>query len=121
MGTYLSREFFLELGGFDVSYKDAGDFDLFTRALARAPFARVGRAVACFRRTGANNSVVSLSRSRREVASVCAAFGPTSRAERFWWRYLLKTWINIANPGWTARKVVDRTRFRLGRQEKTYF
>ena len=120
-GTYLCREFFMELGGFNVDCKVAGDFDLFTRALARAPFERLARAVACTRRTGSNNSVVNAAIAAGEVQSVCDAFGPTSNVERMLWRYLLKIWINAGNPGWTMRKVVQRTRFRLGRQEKVYY
>jgi glycosyltransferase involved in cell wall biosynthesis len=121
MGTYMTRDFFTELGGFNIDFKDAGDFDLFTRALSKAPFERVATPVACFRRTGSNNSVVSVVRSMREVESVCDAFGPTSRIERVLWRYVLKAWINVTNPGWSSRKLVDRTLFHLGRQEKTHF
>ena len=37
MSTYFSRPFFEELGGFDIRFRDSGDYDLFARALARAP------------------------------------------------------------------------------------
>jgi len=121
MSTYFSREFFEELGGFDIRYKDSGDYDLFARALAREPYRRLSRPLTCFRRTGHNNSAIHAARTRAENRSVLEKFGPRSRAERTLWRYVLKTWLNGRNPSWTAAKLAGTARRRLGVQEKAYF
>ena len=121
MGTYFSRELFYELGGFNIDYKDSGDYDMFARALAIAPFARLNQPVACFRRTGRNNSAVNLDRTARENELVLRAFGPRSAVERIVCRYALKTWFNCANPKWLASKLAERARLRLQPGGKAYF
>ena len=35
MATYISRDFFTELEGFNIEFKDSGDYELFMRALAK--------------------------------------------------------------------------------------
>jgi glycosyltransferase involved in cell wall biosynthesis len=121
MATYFSREFYDELGGFNPNFKDSGDFEMFARALARAPFAQVPHAVACFRRTGTNNSVVYRGRASRENDAILSAFGPSSALERACWRYLLKAWFNAANPDWYVRKLSHSVRWQLSLQDKRYF
>lgn len=121
MSTYFSREFFDELGGFDISYKDSGDYDLFARALAREPYRRIARPLTCFRRTGRNNSVVHAERTSAENLSVLERFGPSNGIERKFWRFVLKTWLNGRNPSWTAAKLTGAARRRFGFQEKAYF
>ncbi|MDN3568883.1 glycosyltransferase family 2 protein [Paeniroseomonas aquatica] len=121
MGTYFSRDFFDELGGFDIAFRDAGDYDLFARALAVAPYARLGRPVACFRRTGHNNSAVNCARSDAEWRRVLERFGPPGAAERRFWRYALKAWFNLANPHWLLWKLSQPARLRLRLQERAYF
>jgi glycosyltransferase involved in cell wall biosynthesis len=108
MGTYFSREFFNELGGFDIEYKDSADYHMFARALSKAPFARLAQPVACFRRTGKNNSVVNIDRARREHRSILSSFGPCSALERMLCRYALKAWFNCTNPQWLANKLIAR-------------
>lgn len=110
MATYLSRDFFFELGGFDISFRDSGDYDMFARALRVAPFARLNRPVACFRHTGANNSAVNLKRTAAENARVRAAFGPRTSVERALWRAALKLWFNARNPDWAVGKMRRRLR-----------
>jgi glycosyltransferase involved in cell wall biosynthesis len=121
MATFLSREFFTELGGFNAEYKDAGDFEMFSRALAKAPYERVGDPIACFRRTGRNNSVVNTARAAGEIRLICDAFGPKSKLERVCWRYVQKCWFNVANPQWSMRKWAAAIRVRLHLQEMQYF
>ena len=118
MGTYFSREFFTELGGFDINYRDCGDYEMFSRARAAQRYARVPHPVACFRRTGFNNSAVNLERSRREVQNIAAEFGPTSRFEYQLWRYMMKIWFNLANPAWSMAKL---TNFFIGERGRAYF
>ena len=121
MATYFSREFFTELGGFNIDYKDAGDFEMFARALSKEPYERVDKQISCFRRTGQNNSIVNTKRAALEAQSVCEAFGPKANAERLFWRIVLRGWFNIANPEWLIRKHADMVRVRLRLQEKAYF
>lgn len=121
MGTYFSREFFQDLGGFDIDYRDAGDYEMFCRALCRAPYARVARPIACFRRTGVNNSAVNGARTAAEYARILKTYGPSSSAERGFWRSVLKAYFNFGNPDWLAAKIADTTRTKLRLQEKAYF
>jgi glycosyltransferase involved in cell wall biosynthesis len=76
MATYIAREFFTELGGFNPAFKHAGDFDMFARVHLKAPFERVPRYIACFRRTGTNNSVVNRTNYLREGALISQVLGP---------------------------------------------
>ena len=121
MATYISREFFVGLNGFDISYRDSGDYEMFARALSKAPYARLRRPVACFRRTGLNNSAVNLVRTARENAQVRDRFGPSGTFEREVWRAVLRCWFNFGSPQWLAHKVADGVRVRLRMQEKVYF
>jgi glycosyltransferase involved in cell wall biosynthesis len=120
MSTYLSRDFFIELGGFDIDYRDSGDYDMFARALSHAPFRRLARPVACFRQTGFNNSRTNLARTRAENARICANFGPASQFERQLWRGVLKGWFNGRNPAWLLSKIAAHGRVRLGYQQKVH-
>lgn len=89
MATYIRREFFAELGGFDITYKIAGDFEMFARALEKEPFERIPRPIACFRLTGDNASTVNLRLTNFEVGTIHKRFGPKSVMVRMLWRYLL--------------------------------
>ncbi|WP_186418229.1 glycosyltransferase family 2 protein [Bosea sp. CS1GBMeth4] len=121
MATYFSRSFYEELGGFDIAYKDAGDYDMFCRALAKEPYGRIARPIACFRRTGVNNSAIHGARTTAECARIYAQHGPSSQAERLFWRLLLKTYFNLANPDWLLSKMADTTRTTLKLQPKAHF
>ncbi len=121
MGTYFSRGFFTQLGGFDINYRNSGDYEMFSRARAASPYGRIARPVSCFRRTGLNNSAVNGARTRRENQTVLDRYGPRSPIERTAWRYALKAWFNLANPSWLAVKVSQPVRMHLKLQEKSYF
>lgn len=121
MSTYFSREFFEELDGFDIDFKDAGDYDLFARALSREPYARIGKPLTCFRRTGSNNSVVHAGRSRRESDNILQQFGPNSDWERMLWKQMLRGWFNLRNPGWLAKKLSASMRNRVDPLTPSYF
>ena len=121
MATYFSRAFFKELDGFDTRYQVAADCDLFTRALAREPFARVDVAVAGSRRSGKNYSVVKKERRLEESKLIAETLGPKSKAMRIATRLLLKAWINAVHPGWLAHKLLDRAQVRLGLKSVGYF
>lgn len=120
MSTYFSREFFVELNGFNTEFNDCGDYEMFSRALAAASYERIARPLACFRRTGMNNSVINAKRTKSECISVLETFGPKASWERTCWRYILKTWVNTRNPGWAVAKYKGRICWRLGLQETKY-
>jgi glycosyltransferase involved in cell wall biosynthesis len=121
MATYFSKDFFRELGGFDPDLKDSGDYEMFSRARAIAPFEPVAQSIACFRRTGLNNSVVNIARASRENDRILLAFGPPHDVERRLWRYLLKAWFNFANPRWSFIKFSNSFRRHLHPQARRYF
>ncbi|KQT50684.1 glycosyl transferase [Aureimonas sp. Leaf454] len=121
MSTYFSRAFFTELGGFDIAYKDAGDYEMFARALSRRPYGRLPQELTCFRRTRVNNSVVNAERARREAQAVLSTFGPRSPIERRFWRQALKVWFNLRNPSWLAVKASSALRLRLDAAAPNYF
>lgn len=118
--TYMSRDFFKELGGFNIEYRVVGDFDMFARALSKAPYQRVARQIACYRRTGANYSATHPERTVYESSLVRKDFGPKSKWERRIWRVLMCTWLNIRNPQWFFRRKLGVILWRLGLQEKIY-
>ena len=121
MSTYFSRELFTRLGGFNIDYKDAGDYELFARALKQERYVRIAAPLTCFRRTGKNNSVVNSSRIGRETRQVLETFGPRSDWERLVWKHLLKGWFNLRNPGWTTRKMTHAIRTRFDPATHAYF
>ena len=121
MATYYSRSIFTELGGYDPRYHISADYDLFTRALATAPYARTAHVLAGARRSGTNRSVLNKASRQEESRLILEALGPTSNAQRLANRILLKTWVNASNPDWLARKLLDRTQLALGLKNVTYF
>ncbi len=104
MSTYLTREFFEELGGFDLEFKVAGDYDLFTKALSRCRFRRIKSDLAVSRLNGLNFSHVQKVRATSECAKVADAFAPKPAAQRLLYRTMLRIWVNAANPLWCVRK-----------------
>ncbi len=121
MSTYFSRSFFEELGGFNIDFKDSGDYDMFSRALAIAPYARIDKPLTCFRRTGQNNSVVNRARSMNENRAILEARGPRSAVTRVVLRLFMKSWINLRNPHWTLGKVSGKLQRRFHIRERAYF
>jgi len=120
MATYISRDFYTELGGFNTDFKLAGDFDLFARALSKAPYERVSSQIACYRRTGMNYSATNPQLAAHEASLVQKAFGPKSKLERRMWRALMQVWLNFRNPQWFFRRKLGAILWRLGLQEKKY-
>src|SRR5262249_4200069 len=114
MATYISRDFYAALGGFNTDFKVAGDLDMFVRARAQAPYGRARHLISCFRRTGSNYSVVHTSRAVQETQLLFAKYGPKSQLERRIWRRLLNSYIDLRNPDFLIRKKMDTLRWRLG-------
>ncbi|KQT88367.1 glycosyltransferase family 2 protein [Aurantimonas sp. Leaf443] len=121
MSTYFTRRLFTELGGFNIEYKDAGDYELFARALEREPYARIAAPLTCFRRTRLNNSVVNAVRANAEARAVLLRHGPRSTVEQLFWRQALKVWFNLRNPQWMAVKASAALRTRIDPAAQSYF
>jgi len=115
ISTFLHRDLFVELGGFDPTLYYAGDQEFFARALQRERFSRIGRVLAGWHRHGGNLSMSSDPERLREIRMVMEQYGPLSAWQRRAYRYLLKTWLNGTNPRWFVCKRVDAVRARRAR------
>ena len=105
--TYVHRQLFQELGGYDKRFKYFGDYDFILRALGREPFCPVNRTVSSVRRHGGNASMQQTPVHAAETREIMERYGPASTWKRMAYRYLLKLWANGTNPGWFVRKRVD--------------
>jgi hypothetical protein len=103
--TYMTRDFFERLGGYDASFKIMGDYNLFALALDVQPYDRVARVLSIIRLHGANLSAATASsvfRSERE--RIAGAHGPHSRVVRQVYRQALRVWLNGRDPAWFVGK-----------------
>ena len=107
MSTYVTPGFFRAVGGFDVSFRVAGDYDFFARALQKERPDVLRTALATFARHGANASMVD-PLLRREIAVIASRYASASRFRRETDRLLLKLWLNLANPDWARMKALGR-------------
>jgi len=110
MSTYVSREMFTELGGFDISFPTASDYEFFCRAREKAKYARIGRAIACFRQTGENYSVRHLEAAEPEFQRVRDTFAPNSSFKYQLYRRM-SLFRYARNPGWASRRFAAQGRF----------
>jgi glycosyltransferase involved in cell wall biosynthesis len=106
LSTYMRRDFFLELGGYDERFRVAADFELFARALHREPFERVARPLACARRHGQNYSAIHKERALYEVQAIRLSLGFKNGFSRSLYRYAAKSWFNLSNPKWCVGKLI---------------
>jgi glycosyltransferase involved in cell wall biosynthesis len=114
MATYITRDFFAELGGFDLEYSVSGDYEMFCRARSLKRFARIGKAIACNRRTGANFSMVHRDLADQQCLAVRETYGPKAGWQRYLNKMIMKGWVYGLNPGWAVRKYVSAGRFPFG-------
>jgi glycosyltransferase involved in cell wall biosynthesis len=114
LATYMNRDFFSQLGGYDERYDVAADFHLFARALQQEPFERVARPLACWRRHGRNYSVLHTDVATCEAHAIRQSLGLSDDPGRPLRRYAMKAWFNLRNPGWCGRKLIERARLQLG-------
>lgn len=105
--TFLHRDFYFELGGYDNSFNYSGDYDLYARALHREPFARINRILTGIRRHGDNLSMSADPKRLAEERAVAERYGPQSEWRRSAYRYMLKLWLNSTNPTWSLCKRID--------------
>jgi hypothetical protein len=101
---YTTRELFDQIGGFDTSFKIAGDYDFYCAALDRAPWSRVPQTLACFRRHGTNLSMSGSELHRREDRMIKERHSPQSSFLRLVEGQTLRVYLNARNPTWAVRK-----------------
>lgn len=104
--TFMKREFFEQLGGYDAGFRIAGDYELLARALEADRFAAVHEPLASFRRSGTNLSASPA--TAEENVRVAERYAPSSPWRRAGSRWLLKLWLNGRHPRWLLRKVFPR-------------
>jgi glycosyltransferase involved in cell wall biosynthesis len=106
--TYVHKDLFADLRGFNTAFNCSGDYDFWVRALAQEHFSRITRVVSCCYRHGAN---MSMRRDdyRAETQMIADLYAPKAQAQRGAYRFLLKSWLNATNPRWFTIKMVHRT------------
>ena len=114
MSTYFTPAFFNAVGGFDISYRVAGDYDFFARALQIEKPDTVKRPLATFTRHGGNASMADSPRVRGEIQQIASRYASPSKYRRRTERLLLKVWLNAMNPGWAGHKLVGRLQLKRG-------
>jgi len=102
--TFMTREFFDRLGGFDPDFRYAGDYRLFAHALAQSPFDRIDYTLSRFRQHGGNASTSGTARHVEENEIIAREFAPRSKALRAIYRQSLRVWVNARNPHWFLGK-----------------
>jgi glycosyltransferase involved in cell wall biosynthesis len=112
ISTFMHRDFFFELDGYDCGFAYAGDYDLYARALQHGSFTRVSRILTGVRHHGANLSASADPRRLAEDRAVSQHYGPASGWQRAALRGLLRAWLNGTNPKWFICKRLDGVRAR---------
>jgi glycosyltransferase involved in cell wall biosynthesis len=103
--TYMTRDFFERLGGYDASFKIMGDYKILAQALDVEPFDRLAQVLVIIRLHGKNISAAtgsSLFGIERE--RIAQTYGPPSRLLRQVYRQTLRLWLNGKEPGWFVGK-----------------
>lgn len=103
--TYMTRDFFERLGGYDATFRIMADYKMFAEALDAQPFDRLGQVLAIGCLHGGNVSAATRSSTYvSERTRVEDAYGPRSRVLRQLYRQALRVWLNGRNPGWFMGK-----------------
>jgi hypothetical protein len=103
--TYMTRDFFERLGGYDASFKIMGDYKLFAEALDVQPYDRIARVLSIICMHGANlSAATSSSVFSSERERIAGAYGPRSRVRRQLYRQGLRVLLNAREPAWFVGK-----------------
>lgn len=110
--TYMHRDLFEQLGGFNKALKYSGDYEFFVRARRRGSYLRIHRALSCFRRHGQNMSMRADAAQLAENEAVAQSFGPSAPWRRLTYQYFVKLWLNGENLPWSVHKRLAAVRAR---------
>lgn len=102
MTVWVRRAFFERVGGFDPSFRQAGDYDWYARAMAIEPPLVIDQTLASFRLHGQNLSK-DLSGMAAESARVQDRYGGRSLRAKAAGK-LLSLRLNLRNPTWFLAK-----------------
>ena len=108
--TYITPRFFETVGGFNPDFHYAGDYDFFARALAVSTFDRIKGTLATFHRHGDNVSMTISPRHTEESEFVANTYGPRTRTKLFFYRQVLRIWLNLRSPSWFILKKIPDIR-----------
>jgi glycosyltransferase involved in cell wall biosynthesis len=108
--TFIHRDLFIDLDGFNTTFEYGGDYDFFVRALERVGFSKIAKVLSCCYRHGGNISMRLDNIHRMETQRIGELYAPTSGSQRRAYHFLLKAWVNTTNPRWFAMKMVNRMR-----------
>ena len=114
--TFIHRDLFADLRGFDMTFQYGGDYDFYVRALEREQFHRITQVLSCCYRHGTNISTRLDDIYRAETQLIEKLYAPKAKRRREIYRLLLKSWLNATNPRWFTMKMAARltTAERLG-------
>lgn len=103
--TYMTRDFFERLGGFDTSFKIMAEYKMFAEALDIQPYDRLRQRLVIGRLHGDNVSAATGSAVNKiEQQRIVETYGPHSELRRFLYRQALRIWLNSSSPGWFVGK-----------------
>jgi glycosyltransferase involved in cell wall biosynthesis len=106
--TFMHRDLFADLRGFDTTFQYGGDYEFHVRALEREHFQRVTQLLSCCYRHGANISTRLDEIYRAETQLIAELYAPKTQRRRIAYRLLLKSWLNATNPRWFTMKMAAR-------------
>lgn len=104
--TFVTRDFFDRLGGYDTSYSYTADLEFFARALQLSAFDRIPASLVGSRRHGGNLSMSANTERTEEHERAASGFVPASRVRRTINRQALRAWLNLASPKWFLLKKI---------------
>jgi glycosyltransferase involved in cell wall biosynthesis len=104
ISTFTHRDFFAELGWFDVWFYYAADFEFYVRARSLEPFSRINRALGGLRRHPYNTSKERNTIHEAEIAAINQGHGPPGSGARTTYRYGAKLLMNGQSPRWMVQK-----------------
>ena len=103
--TYMTRELFERLGGFDTSYQIMAEYKMFAEALDIEPYDRIPERLVIGTLHGDNVSAATRSEQNlTEQRRILDAYGPSSRLRRILYRQALRLWLNGSSPTWFLGK-----------------
>jgi len=101
IAMFLEPRFHHALGDLNERFTYAPDYEIACRALAAGHrFSRIAEPVSAAMRHGSNLSMQRRPDHEAELAEIQRMYGPSRRVVQTWNRYLLKVWLNGANPNW---------------------